>query len=324
MKAVIQSVGSYIPAKRMSNDELAEIVDTSDEWIYSHTGIKYRHIADDYQASSDLGIEAAKNALKKADLDPMDIDLVLCATSTPDYIGMPSTACVIQDGIGALNAGAMDVTAVCSGFVYAMETARTFVEAGGAKHVVVVGTEVLSKIINWKDRNTCVLFGDGAGVAIVSASDDNSRGIQNSYLKAIGSGARSLMREAGGTRLPEAENEAQNYLYMDGRKVYMFAVKVLGETIQELMDKNNLTIDDIAYFVPHQANARIIEACAKRLGFPIEKFFMNIDEFANTSAATIPLALNEMDEKGLLKKGDKIITIGFGAGLTYGGNYIIW
>lgn len=327
MEAYIQAVSSYVPERRMSNDELALLVDTSDEWIYTHTGIRFRHIAAENEAASDLGIQAARRLMDQTGIDGDDIDLVLVATSTPDYVGLPSTACVVQNAIGAVHAGAMDLMAACTGFVYATETARNFVVAGAADRVLVIGAEVYSKILNWKDRTTCVLFGDGAGAALVSKSDKPESRILGSLLGSRGRDAESLLREAGGTRLPydpDSMEEERLLLKMDGRRVYLFAVQAIGKTIHDLMHRYDLGIDDIAYVVPHQANVRIIDAAAKRVGLPREKFYMNIEEYANTSAASIPIALDEMNRKGLLARGDYILTVGFGSGLTYGGNVIRW
>ena len=328
MNAYIRSLGSYVPARRMSNDELATIVETSDDWIVSHTGIRFRHIAAENEAASDLGLVACERALANAGVAPEELDLILLATSTPDYIGLPSTACVVQDRLGAKNAGAMDVVAACTGFVYALATANAFIVSGSARNVLVVGAEVYSKIMDWTDRNTCVLFGDGAGAALVSAaaSDAPSRVI-DSTLHSNGHGATSLLRPAGGSRTPNPADGPESrefYLKMDGRRVYVFAVQVLVETITELLERNGVTIDDVAYIVPHQANVRIIDAAAKRLGVPNSKFFTNIAEYANTSAASIPIALEELNASGSLSRGDLVLTVGFGAGLTYGGNLIAW
>lgn len=312
----------------MSNDEMAEIVDTSDEWIYSHTGIHYRHIAAPEEAASDLGTAAAKSVLEKGGIDPQEIDLVLLATSTPDYLGLPSTASVVQHRLGIQKAGAMDVMAACSGFVYALETARNFILAGSAKKVLVVGAEVYSKIINWKDRTTCVLFGDGAGAAVVSGVEDSSdSSIGRAILASEGEEAESLYRPHGGTRYPYVEGETPKeelFLKMNGRRVYNFAVRVVVDTIQALLDEEGITFDELDYVVPHQANARILEAAAKRKGWDVEKFYINIAEYANTSAASIPIALSEMEEKGLLRRGMKLVTVGFGGGLSYGGSFIRW
>lgn len=334
IRAVITGIGSYVPSKRVSNDDLAKLVETSDEWIYSHTGIKNRHIADESEATSDLAVKAAEQALGKARCPASEVDLILVATATPDYLGFPSTACIVQDRIGAENAAAMDIVAACTGFIYGLETARVFIETGTYRNVLVIGAEVLSKITDWKDRNTCVLFGDGAGAALVSAhaaetsmKDSLKRGILTSYLAAYGKDAEVLLRPAGGTRVPFIPGTTPPedlLLRMNGRKVYTFAVSVLGKTIETLLGKTGLSLQDITYIVPHQANVRIIEACAKRLDIPMEKFFLNIEEFANTSAASIPIALTEMEQRGLLHPGDLILTVGFGGGLTYGGNLLYW
>ncbi len=319
----------YVPQRRMSNNEFAELVDTSDEWIYSHTGIRYRHIADDSEAASDLAYHASIQALERASLEPGQIDLVLLATSTPDYPGLPSTASIVQDRIGAKKAGAMDIVAACTGFVYGVETARAFVSSGAARTVLVIGSEVYSKILNWRDRDTCVLFGDGAGAAVVKRSDEESgqSEILDSFLRSRGNGARTLLRPSGGSRTPFVPGETEietTKLYMDGRRVYRFAVGALTDVVNYLLERNDLTIDQIDHIVPHQANIRIIDAACKRGGFPPEKFFTNLDQYANTSAASIPIALHEMVEKGRLQRGDMVITVAFGAGLTYGGNLIRW
>jgi 3-oxoacyl-[acyl-carrier-protein] synthase-3 len=312
----------------MSNDEFSAFVDTSDEWIRSHTGIGFRHIAPPSVATSDLAFEACKKVLDKTGVTPQEIDLILVATATSDFIGFPSVACIVQDRIGATNAAAMDVVAGCTGFIYSLETARNFICGGGARNILVVGAEILSRIVDWKDRNTCVLFGDGSGAVLVSADPEaGNRGILQSVLKADGSGARLLERTEGGTRFPYTEgviDQTRIALKMDGRKVYNFAVKVVSEGIVGMMKRNNLVPDDLSWIVPHQANVRIIEAAAKRSKIPISKFFMNMEEYANTSAASIPIALSEMCAKGLLKPGNLIMTFGFGSGLTYGGNLIRW
>jgi 3-oxoacyl-[acyl-carrier-protein] synthase-3 len=336
MRAYIRSVGAYVPEKVMTNDDLARIVDTNDEWIFSHTGIRERRIAAEGEAASDLAREAVLKTLSNAviqdaaggDISAADIDLILLATSTPDYPGLPSTACVVQDMIGAGSAGAMDLVAACTGFIYALETARNYVLSGAAENVLVIGSEVYSRIVNWEDRSTCVLFGDGAGAALVSAADEDngdSSGVYGSYLRSRGSGVEHLLRPDGGSRnKADSDNPAGQYLYMNGRQVYLFAVGAITETINSLLENHGLTMDDIDHVVPHQANRRIIEAACKRNDWPVEKFFMNIDKYANTSAASIPLAMDEMMKNGLLKRGDRILTVGFGSGLTYGGNYFIW
>lgn len=328
MRAVIQAVDFAVPNRRMANEEFSSFLDTSDEWIRSHTGIRFRHIAEPSLATSDLAFEACQKVLEKSKKHALDVDLVLVATATADFLGFPSVACLVQERLGAKSAGAMDIGAGCTGFIYALETARNFILSGSARNVLVAGAEILSRIVNWQDRNTCVLFGDGAGAVLVSGdSADGERGILRSVLKADGSGARLLERTEGGTRFPFTDgvvDPAGTYLRMDGRQVYNFAVKVVSEGIVGLMEENRLSLDDIAWIVPHQANVRIIEAAAKRSKIPMEKFFLNIDEYANTSSASIPIALSEMCSRNLLKPGDLILTFGFGAGLTYGGNIIRW
>ena len=326
MGARIEGIGAYTPSRRVSNDELAEFLDTSDEWIRSHTGIGYRHIARDDEAASDLGAQAAKVALDRSGTDPESIDMVLVATASSDYVGFPSTACIVQDMIGAKNAAAMDISVGCTGFVYGLETAKGFIASGAARRVLLIGSEVLTRIVDWTDRSTCVLFGDGAGAAVISPSS-NGRGILDSVLKADGSGASYLAREVGGTRSPFKPGhtaERDLLIKMEGQPVYNFAVPAIIEVIRQILDRNGLTIDDITYIVPHQANQRIIEAAAKRSRIPYEKFYLNIEEYANTSAATIPIALNELYEHDKVSSGDLLITVGFGAGLTFGGNLLKW
>lgn len=326
MGARIEAIGAYTPARRMSNDEIAEFLDTSDEWIRSHTGIGYRHIARDDEAASDLGAQAAKIALDRSGTDPESIDMVLVATASSDYVGFPSTACIVQHMIGAKNAAAMDISVGCTGFVYGLETAKGFIASGAARHVLLIGSEVLTRIVDWTDRSTCVLFGDGAGAAVISPSS-NGCGILDSVLKADGSGASYLAREVGGTRTPFKPGhtaERDLLIKMEGQPVYNFAIPAIIEVIRQILDRNGLTIDDITYIVPHQANQRIIEAAAKRSRIPYEKFYLNIEEYANTSAATIPIALNELYEHDKLSSGDLLITVGFGAGLTFGGNLLQW
>ena len=328
MNAVIRSTGTYVPVRRMSNDELPKHLDTSDEWIVSHTGIRNRHLAADDQATSDLALEAAQKALNRARMVPEEIDMILVATATPDHVGFPATACIVQNKLRALNAAAMDLVAGCTGFIYGLETARGFVASGFANNVLLIGAEILTRHIDWQDRNTCVLFGDGAGAVVVSVDNgEQPTGILETHIRAEGSGANLLDRKAGGSRFPfqvGVTAQSDTYLAMDGRAVYYFAVRVIVDTIQTLLEKANLTVDQLKYIVPHQANVRIIEAAAKRAKIPIEKFYINIQEYANTSAATIPIALAEMQGKHLLAPGDLVLTVGFGAGLTYGGNLLRW
>ena len=333
-----------MPNKKVSNDDLAAKIETSDEWIRSHTGIGYRYIADESVACSDLACEAAKNALtmaagcSSADLAQRDlaaadfaetIDVIILATVTADYYGTPSTSCVVQDKIGARNAAAMDINAACTGFIYGLETAAGLLTIDDQKkRALVIGSEVLSKVINWDDRATCVLFGDGAGAVVIEkTSRQEKTGLIKSLLFADGSGSDSLVMRRGGSRNPFKKGEIVNSgicVEMNGQEVYNFAVKAMTSTIDSLVKAGNINIDDIDRIVPHQANARIVQAASKRLGIPLEKFYLNIEEYANTSSATIPIALDEMNRSGHLRKGDLILTVGFGGGLTYGGNIIYW
>ncbi len=326
MNVYIRSIAAHAPEKRVTNDELAQSIDTSDEWIRSHTGIGARHICGPDEAASDLAVKAAHKAIERAGIDTEEIDLVIAATASGDYIGFPATASIIQDRLGLRNTGAFDLVAGCTGFVYGLETARSMLAAGSYRNILLIGVEVLSKVTNWDDRNTCVLFGDGAGAVILSKSESGESGIIDSILRSEGSGAEHLLRQAGGSREPiEASTPKENlYVYMNGRQVYNFAVRVNTEIISELFERNHIGIDDIKKIVPHQANIRIIQAAAKRLSLPMEKFYVNIEEYANTSAASIPIALNELYESGSLERGDYLLFVGFGAGLSYGGNLLRW
>ncbi len=325
----------------MSNEDFTHFLDTSDEWIVSNTGIRYRYVAREDQAASDLGLEAARMSLEKSGLAPEQLDLILVATATPDYRGFPSTASIIQGRLGASRAGAFDLAAACTGFVYGLETARSFIQGGSARHVLVVGTEVFSRILDYTDRTTCVLFGDGAGSVVVSAADGDGpdanrasearrsrtdrRGILDSILGSDGAKA-GVLTVPGGSRTngSAGNNRGPWYLTMEGRPVYNFAVRVISEVVNSLLHRNGLSLDDLACIVPHQANIRILQAAAKRLKVSTDRFYTNIRDVANTSAASIPLALSGMLEEGRLEQGDLIITVGFGGGLTYGANLIRW
>ncbi|MCL2720757.1 MAG: ketoacyl-ACP synthase III [Treponema sp.] len=342
MAIEIIGTGRAVPPKRVSNDDLAAHIDTSDEWIRSHTGIGNRHIADESVACSDLAAEAAENAIKMTAerkgetvaAAAASIDIIILATATADFFGTPSTACVVQSKIGALNAMAMDITAGCTGFVYGLETASGLLNVNPLrKRALVIGAEVLSKMTNWDDRGTCVLFGDGAGAVIIEKTFDNCKnGLLHSLLYADGSGNESLVMRRGGTRNPFKKGEVIDTgicIEMNGQEVYNFAVKAITDILDALMKTKieglgDINIERIAKIIPHQANARIVQAAAKRLRIPIEKFYLNIEEYANTSSATIPIALDELNRSGQLNKGDLILTVGFGGGLTYGGNIIIW
>ncbi len=322
---VIKGVGAYVPPRRISNEELSKTVDTSDEWIYSHTGIKNRHIADKECATSDMALKSVYNLMESNNIKKEEIGAIIVATATQDYIGFPATACIIQEKLKLKKIPAFDIAAGCTGFIYALEIAKSLIAVGSLESVLVIGCEKLSSIVDWGDRNTCVLFGDGSGAALVTASEEADSSIIDTVLHAEGSGSSFLLIPEGGTKTPLQSNDTKGRkLQMEGRSVYNFAVRVLGEVVTSLLERNDLTIDQIQWIVPHQANSRIISAAAKRLHIDQSKFFMNIEEYANTSAASIPIALKEMVDKNLLHKGQLIMTIGFGAGLTYGGNLIRW
>ncbi|MDR1108673.1 MAG: ketoacyl-ACP synthase III [Spirochaetaceae bacterium] len=336
MAIEIIATGRAIPAKRLTNDDLAGRIDTTDEWIRSHTGIGARHIADEGVASSDLALGAAQNALAMAaektglseEALAQSLDVIILGSTTPDYCGFPATACIVQDKLGARNAAALDITAACTGFIYGLELAAGFLSIDKSrKRALVIGAEVISRIVDWNDRGTAVLFGDGSGAALVERTETpEPRGLLRTILRADGSGAETLMIKQGGSRHPYQGGEGvpPPHVEMDGRAVYNFAVKALTGIIEKFLTEENITVNDLAWIIPHQANARIVQAAAKRLGIPENKFFLNIEEYANTSAASIPIALDELNRAGRLKRGDLIMTIGFGGGLTYGGNLIIW
>lgn len=322
----ISGIGSYVPERVVSNDELAAVVDTSDAWIRSHTGICFRHIADKDVAASDLAIKAVEDLFHRSGIQAQQVEAIILATATQDFLGFPATACIVQDKLGLSPIPAFDIAAGCTGFIYGLEVARGLISTGVIHSALVIGTEKLSSIVDWKDRDTCVLFGDGAGCAFVQEKTDGDSEIIDSVLHAEGHGAKYLSIPRGGTRAPLdlTTMPVGIKLHMDGRSVYNFAVRVLVDVIDELLSRNNLAVEDIDWIVPHQANSRIIQAAAKRAHIDVSKFYMNIESYANTSSASIPIALCEMEEKGLLKSGQMVLTIGFGAGLTYGGNLIRW
>ncbi|MDR0598729.1 MAG: ketoacyl-ACP synthase III [Treponema sp.] len=341
MTVEIIGTGMAVPSRRVTNDELAKTIDTSDEWIRSHTGIGARHIADKDTAASDLGLAAARKTLalaiergavgeKSPEELALTLDLIVVGTSTQDYYSHPATACLVQRALGAKNAAAMDITIACSSFIYGLETAAALLKADARRNrALVIGVDLLSRITNWEDRATCILFGDGAGAVLLekTAAKTVPGGILRTILGADGSGWEYLILRRGGSRNPWKKGEVVEEvpaIAMDGRAVYNFAVKVITETIARIMEEENIALDDLALIVPHQANARIVQAAAKRLKIPEELFYLNIEEYANTSSASIPIALDELNRAGRLKKGDLIITVGFGAGLTYGGNLIRW
>lgn len=326
MNSTIAAISSYVPDRIVTNDELSTWIDTSDEWIVSHTGIRERRIVAKGQAASDLARTAAERALEKAGVDAASVDAIIVASSSTDYPNFPSTASIVQDRLGCNDAAAFDISAGCTGFVYGLEIGRSMVEAGGFATVLVIGSEVLTSITNWKDRNTCVLFGDGAGAALLTARDKpETPRVLHSWLRSQGSGDTALIRRAGGSRDPfdpERHDVADLQIEMDGKRVYLFAVDAVVKTIRALCEREGIEPSQLEHIAPHQANQRIIDAAAKRLGLPTERFFTNLDRYANTSAASIPIALDEMIQSGRIRPGDRVLTVGFGAGLTYGGNIL--
>ncbi|ADO83291.1 beta-ketoacyl-ACP synthase III [Ilyobacter polytropus] len=323
--AGILGMGIYVPEKIMTNLDFEKELDTSDEWIKSRTGIEERRFVADDQATSDLASEASKKALESAGMKPEDIDMVILATCTPDYL-IQNTACIVQKKIGAVNAAAFDIQAACSGFVYGLTIASGMIKAGMYKKILVIGAEALSRVVDMQDRNTCILFGDGAAAAVVGEVEEGY-GILSSYIKSEGEDDEILRMPAGGTKRPATIEEVENretFLKMKGQDVFKFAVQALPKATREALKLAGKETTDLHMVFPHQANKRIIESAAKRLKIPVDKFYINLNKFGNTSAASIGLALGEALEKGLVKKGDVIALTGFGAGLTYGSAVIKW
>lgn len=323
-KAGIVGLGCYLPSKVITNHDLEKMVDTSDEWIMTRTGIKERRIAPQDWATSDLGFEAAKSALKDAELKPESIDLIITATITPDMF-FPSTACIIQQKLGAVNAAAFDVNAACSGFVFGIIIAKQFVDMGAYKNVLVIGAEKLSSIVDWTDRSTCVLFGDGAGACVVSRS--KNRNIISSFMGADGTGADLLKMPAGGSRLPATVDTVQNklhFLKMEGNEIFKIAVRVMADAANKAITSASLECKDINLLIPHQANMRILSAVARKMGLPEERIFFNISKYGNMSAASTAVALVEASQTDRIKQNDIVTLVAFGAGLTYAAAVIKW
>lgn len=321
----ILGMGHYVPEKILTNFDLEKMVETSDQWITERTGIKQRHIAAPEEATSDLCYNAAMIALKDAGVAPEEIDLVIVATASPDHV-FPSTACLVQDRIGAKNAAAFDLAAGCSGFVYSLGVASQMIATGLYKHALIIGAETLSRIMNWTDRNTCVLFGDGAGAAVLGPVEEGY-GVLGIDMGADGSGSKYLIQPAGGSRNPASPEtvEANDHtIHMNGPEVFKFAIQIMGKTAKRALAKANMKAEDLDMLFPHQANLRIISSAAKRLKMPMEKVWVNVDRYANTSAASIPIALCEAQAAGALKKGDNILLDGFGAGLTWASIVLKW
>ncbi len=319
----ISGIGSYLPSRTLTNNDLEKMVDTTNEWIIKRTGIKQRHISETNESTSVLATNASLTALKEAKIKAEELDMIIVATLTPDMM-MPSTATRVQKNLGAKNAAAFDIAAACSGFIYGLSIADQFVLSGAMKNVLVVGAETLSKYVDWNDRSTSILFGDGAGAAIVSSNSRGSK-ILGFYLGSNGNPPREwLMLQGSGSAngsgiLP---NDKKNFILMNGPEIYKFGTNILPEIISSIISQCQLTLDNISMIIPHQANRRIIEAASIKLNFPIEKFYVNIDRCANTSAASIPIAMDDAIRDKQLKRGDKVILAGFGAGLTWGGMLI--
>jgi 3-oxoacyl-[acyl-carrier-protein] synthase-3 len=323
--ASILGTGHYAPKKILTNQDLEKIVDTSDEWIRTRTGIRERHIAERGELTSDMAVGAARQAMESASVSAEDLDAIIMATITPD-MPWPSCACIVQDKLGAKRAFAMDVSAACSGFIYALSMAAAYVHAGMARRVLVLGGDKLTGIVNWKDRNTCVLFGDGAAAAVVGLPGEG-HDLLSFHLGADGSAAELLCMPAGGTKLPTSAatlEAGQNFIHMAGKEVFKFAVKVMVDASDEAITKAGLRHDQIDLFIPHQANIRIIEAAAQRIELPMEKVLVNIDRYGNTSAAAVGIALDEAVRGGRLKPGQHAVLVAFGGGLTWASTVVQW
>lgn len=323
-RAVISGYGSFAPAKKLTNSDLAKMVETSDEWITTRTGIKVRHITTDNETTAYLATEAAKRALAEANLGAEEVELIIVATITPEMV-FPSTASFVQRSLQAKKAWVFDLAAACSGFVYGLSIVQQYLESGRLKNAIVIGAETLSKITNWSDRTSCILFGDGAGAVVLERAEDDRKGIIYSTMSSDGDRWEALNCQAyGSLHPPDKELDDPNKIYMEikGREVYQQAVRRIVEAVTECMEQCGLTIDDIGMVFSHQMNARIIESAAKRLNLPSEKVFLNIAEYGNTSAASVPIAFDECARAGKIKRGDIIIFVAFGAGLTWGANVI--
>lgn len=323
--AAITALGMYVPEKIMDNAYFEKIVDTTDEWIRTRTGIKERRLLEN-GATSDLAANAAEDLLKTHNIKAEDIDVIIVATVTPDMF-FPATACLVQEKIGAKKAWGFDLSAACSGFLFAFQTGASLVESGTYKKVLVIGADKMSAIVDYTDRNNCILFGDAGAAVLLEPTEDKSLGLQDSILRTDGSGKEALYMKGGGSLNPpsyETVDKKMHYLYQDGKAVFKVAVKGMADVSYELMVKNNLTGNDVAFLVPHQANMRIIDATAERMGIKRDKVMINIDRYGNTTAATIPLCLVEYFRAGKVKKGDNIILSAFGAGYTWGASYVVW
>lgn len=323
--AHITGWGMAVPERVLTNNEIAQMVDTSDEWIYSRTGIRQRHIAGADDTTASLATQAGLLALEVAGLKPSTLDLIIVSTSSPEYI-FPATACLVQDRLGASKAGAFDLLAACSGFIYALNMATQAIRSGTSRNALVIGAETLSRLVDWQDRNTCVLFGDGAGAFVLQAGDERS-GLLSAVMRSDGSGGNLLIVPGGGSAHPttlESVHQGMHHIQMNGREVFRFATRVMAQATQEAVKNAGLTMQDIQLVIPHQANSRIIEAAVKSLNIPMERCFVNLDRYGNTSTASIPIATCEAIQQGCLKPGDMVVFVGFGAGLTWGAAVVEW
>lgn len=324
-RASITGIGSYLPGKVLTNYDLEKMVDTSDDWIIQRTGIKERRIVENGQITSDLATQASLRAMEDAGVSPIELDMIITATITPDHI-FPSTSCYIQQKLGATRASAFDILAACAGFIYAMSIGQSFVNSGAMETVLVVGAECLSTITDYTDRTTCVLFGDGAGAVVIQKSSTKHE-ILSTSLAADGSQADVLIMPGGGAKIPasiESIQQRTHYIQFRGKEVFKLAINNITNLILETVDKNDLNIEDIDLIIPHQSNLRIIEATMEKLGLPMEKAFVNIDKYGNTSSASIPIAIDEARKEGRLSKGDLVMLVAFGGGLTWGSSVIRW
>jgi len=325
MRSRVVGTGSAVPDRILANHDLEKMVDTTDEWITTRTGIKERRIASADDFTSTLATRAALSALNMAGVSPAELDMIVVATVTPDY-PFPSTASLLQNNLKAVNALVFDISAACSGFVFALSIAEKFIRSGSVKNVLVVGAEVLSRIVDWNDRNSCLLFGDGAG-AVVLQADNGSTGILNTYMMSDGSNWELLYQPAPGSRNPASHkvvDERLNFIRMQGNEVFKIAVRAMEDAAHKVLSASGMVSEDVDLFIPHQANRRIIDAIGKRLGIPAEKVYVNIDRFGNTSSASIPLALDEANRKGIIKPGSLVLLDAFGGGLTWGAVTIRW
>jgi 3-oxoacyl-[acyl-carrier-protein] synthase-3 len=314
-----------VPEQILTNEELARQIDTNDEWIVSHTGIRQRRIAGSEDTTASLAVKAAQRALDVADLSPTDLDLIIVSTSSPEYI-FPATACLVQDRLGAERAGAFDLLAACSGFIYALNMATQSIRSGSVRNALVIGAETLSRMVDWNDRNTCILFGDGAGAFVLQASEERG-GMISAVMRSDGSGGDLLIVPGGGSRMPaslETVTNGKHYIQMNGREVFRFATRVMAQATDEAIKQAGMTLDDIRLVIPHQANLRIINTALRMLDVPMDCCFVNLDRYGNTSTASIPIAACEAFEQGRLQPGDPVVFVGFGAGLTWGAGVVVW